>query len=288
MDMKIILAASAMVALAGCVGSGVGQAEKVSPNGTDFDNALSGGYLRLAQAEQKEFDYTDADYFAARAISSATAVMVLPPEVGDRDLPQEEQIYVLGLRNDLVEVLDGGARERAPQLAAAAQIAYECWIQELEENIQQDEIAACRDQLDGLIPALRNAIGDEVAAAPAPAKPKPKRIKGKIFRILFPTGGTKLDAAANAAVTDAAGHVGNFKAPRVVVSGYTDTEGAAASNLSLSEKRARVVAAALRIRGIANGLMKVEGYGEDFPDVRTADGVAEPKNRRVEVNVGGR
>ena len=286
MDMKIILAASAMVALAGCVGSGVGQAEKVSPNGTDFDNALSGGYLRLAQAEQKEFDYTDADYFAARAISSATATMVLPPEVGDRDLPQEEQIYVLGLRNDLVEVLDGGARERAPQLAAAAQIAYECWIQELEENIQQDEIAACRDQLDGLIPALRNAIGDEVAAAPA--KPKPKRIKGKIFRILFPTGGTKLDAAANAAVTDAAGHVGNFKAPRVVVSGYTDTEGAAASNLSLSEKRARVVAAALRIRGVANSIMKVEGYGEDFPDVRTADGVAEPKNRRVEVNVGGR
>jgi outer membrane protein OmpA-like peptidoglycan-associated protein len=287
MDMKIILAATAMVALAGCVGGELSKAQKVSPDGTDFDNALSSGYLRLAQAEQKEHDYRDADYFATRAITSANALIVLPPEVGDRDLPESEQIYVLGLRNELVEVLDGGARIRAPQLAASAQIAYECWIQELEENIQQDEIAACRDQLDGLIPALRNAITDEVAAAPAPA-PKPKRVRGKLFKILFPTGGTKLDAEANAAVTEAAGHVANFKAPRVVVSGYTDTEGSAASNLTLSEKRARVVAAALRIRGIAADLMKVEGYGEDFPDVRTADGVAEPKNRRVEVNVGGR
>ncbi len=288
MDMKIILAAGAMVALAGCVGGELSKAEKVNAQGSDFNNALSGGYLRLARAEQKENDYKDADYFAARAISSANGDAVPLPEVTDRNLPQSEQIYVLGLRNELAEVFDGGARAKAPQLSASAQLAYECWIQELEENIQQDEIAACRDQLDGLIPALRNAITDEVAAAPAPAKPKPKRVKGKLFKILFPTGGTKLNADANKAVDEAAAHVSEFKSPRVVVSGYTDTEGSASSNQALSERRARVVAAAMRIRGIANDLMKVQGFGEQFPDVRTADSVAEPKNRRVELNVGGR
>ena len=289
MSIKIVVAAAAMVALAGCAGTKLNSAEKVTAQGTDFSTALSGGYLRLARDEQKEFDYLDADYFAARAITSANGTLVTLPEVTDRELPSGDQIYVLGLRNELVEVFDGGARTRAPQLAATAQIAYECWIQELEENMQPDHIDACRDQLDGLIPALRAAITDEVAAAPPPPAPKPmaKPAKGKLFKVLFPTGGTRLDNTANATITAAAAHAGNYKEPRVVVSGYTDTEGSAASNDALSAKRARVVAAAMRIRGIAASIIKARGFGEQFLEVRTADGVAEPKNRRAEVNVGG-
>ena len=89
-------------------------------NGTDFDNALSAGYLRLARDEQAEADYVDADYFAARAITTANALIVLPPEVNSRDLPQGDAPYVLAARNELVEVLDGGARIRVPQLAASS------------------------------------------------------------------------------------------------------------------------------------------------------------------------
>ena len=287
MNAKIILAAAAMVALAGCAGAGLNKAEKVAPQGTDFDNALSVGYLRLARAEQAETDYKDADYFAARAITTANALIVLPPEANSRDLPQQDQLYVLALREELVEVLDGGARIRAPQLAASAQLAYECWIQELEENIQQDEIAACRDQLDGLIPALRNAISDgQVAAAPAP---KPKKLpKGKTYKVYFPTGGTRLDAKANEVIATAAAHAVKYPAPRIAVAGYTDTQGNDASNEALSLKRARVVAAAMRIRGVAAKAIRTQGYGEDFPDVKTADDTVEPKNRRVELQVGGK
>ena len=286
MNAKIILAAGAMVALAGCAGGGLSKAEKVPANGTDFDNALSVGYLRLARDEQKEADYTDADYFAERAITSANALIVLPPEANARNLPQSDAIYVLGLRNDLVEVLDGGARIRAPQLAASAQIAYECWIQELEENLQPAHIDACRDQLDGLIPALRNAITDEVAATPPPPKPM-KMPTGKTYKVHFPTGGSKLDATANQVITEAAGHAAKYSSPRVVISGYTDRQGSDAANEKLSAKRARVVGAAIRIRGIARDAIRAQGHGERFPEMQTADGMAEPKNRRVEIWVGG-
>ncbi len=285
MDMKIILAAGAIVALAGCAGSGLGKAEKVSAQGTEFDNALSAGYMRLARDEQAEADYIDADYFAARAVTTANALIVLPPEANTRDLPQADQFYVLAAREELVEVLDGGSRIRAPQLAASAQIAYECWIQELEENLQPDHIAACRDQLDGLIPALRNANIDEVAAAPPPKPMAKKMVKGKLFKVLFPTGGSKLDGKANETISAAAAHAGNYKPPRVIVAGYTDRQGSDADNDTLAAKRARVVAAALRIRGVARTTIKTQSYGERFPDVRTADGIAEAKNRRVEVNV---
>lgn len=92
MNAKIIIAAAAMVALAGCAGSGLSSAEKVSPNGSDFQNALSGGYLRLARAEQAEADYADADYFAERAITSANATTVNPPEASSRNLPRKSVV----------------------------------------------------------------------------------------------------------------------------------------------------------------------------------------------------
>ena len=73
----------------------------------------------------------------------------------------------------------------------------------------------------------------------------------------------------------------------MVVSGYTDSQGGNDANQALSQKRANVVAAAMRIRGVARDAIAAEAFGEDFQDVRTADGVAEPKNRRVEIQVGG-
>lgn len=284
MKAKIILAAASMLALAGCVGGDLADAEMVEAQGSEFDTALSTGYLRLARAEQAEADYADADYFAERAIMSAQGTAVPLPEANARDLPAEDALYVLALREELNEILEAGARERAPQLAATAQISYECWTQELEENLQPDEIAACRDQLDGLIPALRNAIAEEqVAAAPPPA---PKALpKGKAFKVYFPTGGTKLDAEANKIIAEAVAHAANYDPPKVVVSGYTDTVGSAASNEALSAKRANVVAAAIRIRGVDRAAIKAQGFGEEFLDERTGDGVNEPKNRRVEIQV---
>jgi hypothetical protein len=109
-----------MMALAGCAGGRLGKAEKVTAQDTDFDNTLSSGYLRLARTEQAEADYANADYFAKRAVTAANALIVLPPEANSRKLPQGDAIYVLAAYQDLVEVLDGGARIFAPQLAATA------------------------------------------------------------------------------------------------------------------------------------------------------------------------
>lgn len=280
MTKKALLAAAAMIALTACAGQELGKAQKTTADSTEFDNALAAGYLRLAQAEYKEGDYADSDYFALQSMAAANPQKVVDlPEANARNLPKADAIYVATARQELADVLEAGARVKAPQLAAAAQVAYECWTQELEENTQPPHIDACRDQLDGLIPALRNAVAD-----PAPAK-KAKPPKGKTFVVLFPTGGAKLDAAANEVLTDAVKHADNFNPVQVVVSGYTDTVGSAASNLNLSKRRAAVVAAALRIRGISRDNIKMDGYGEEFLAKRTEDGVAEAKNRRVEVSV---
>jgi outer membrane protein OmpA-like peptidoglycan-associated protein len=71
------------------------------------------------------------------------------------------------------------------------------------------------------------------------------------------------------------------------VYGFTDTTGSDALNQRLSEERARAVADYLAARGVARSRIETRGYGEsyDYLRVKTADGVDEPLNRRVEIKI---
>lgn len=71
----------------------------------------------------------------------------------------------------------------------------------------------------------------------------------------------------------------------VLVIGHTDRVGGDASNDALSLQRAERVKAELLSLGIAESRLRLAGRGEREPIVPTADGVEEPRNRRVEVNV---
>jgi outer membrane protein OmpA-like peptidoglycan-associated protein len=74
-------------------------------------------------------------------------------------------------------------------------------------------------------------------------------------------------------------------APEILVIGHTDAVGAAQYNDKLSLQRAEHVRTELIRRGIAEDNITAEGRGKREPLVTTADGIAEPMNRRVEINV---
>lgn len=69
----------------------------------------------------------------------------------------------------------------------------------------------------------------------------------------------------------------------VRVVGHTDTSGAAAYNMGLSELRASDAQAELTRQGVSSGMISSEGKGETEPFVQTGDGVREQLNRRTEV-----
>jgi OmpA family len=74
-------------------------------------------------------------------------------------------------------------------------------------------------------------------------------------------------------------------APQINVTGYTDTSGSAEYNLVLSQQRAETVADALIQEGVPATDIVTVGRGEEDLLVPTADGVVEPRNRRVEIVV---
>lgn len=69
------------------------------------------------------------------------------------------------------------------------------------------------------------------------------------------------------------------------VIGFADTSGPRPYNRDLSQRRARSVEAYLASKGVAVNAIDTEGKGERRPLVKTGDGVREPENRRVRIEV---
>lgn len=92
--------------------------------------------------------------------------------------------------------------------------------------------------------------------------------------------------AASLEVVDAVfNEIAKRPVPDVLVIGHADTVGSDAYNDALSRQRAEVVRSALIARGVAPDQVVAIGRGKREPEVRTANGVAEPLNRRVEIQV---
>jgi len=72
----------------------------------------------------------------------------------------------------------------------------------------------------------------------------------------------------------------------VMLAGHADRSGPATYNVGLSQRRNASVRSYLSSRGVPDGAMSSEAFGESRPLVQTADGVREQQNRRVEITYG--
>lgn len=88
-----------------------------------------------------------------------------------------------------------------------------------------------------------------------------------------------------ATIDDALAELARHPAADIVVVGHTDALGSDATNDALALKRAQTVRASILGRGIAADSVSAVGRGKRELLVPTPDGVAEPRNRRVEILV---
>ncbi len=95
---------------------------------------------------------------------------------------------------------------------------------------------------------------------------------------LFPTANTKLDNVVTALTSQS-------PESKMVVEGHTDSQGAAAFNQDLSQKRAESVRAYLVSHGIASDRVRAQGFGLTRPIGDNASPEGRANNRRVEIIV---
>ena len=116
---------------------------------------------------------------------------------------------------------------------------------------------------------------------PPPAAPGPT----KEWMVFFDTNSTALSQQANSTVGEASTVAKSMPNSKVIVTGFTDTDGSPGYNKALSVRRANAVKTALERVGVAPQAISVSGDGEQGLLVQTGDQVKNPNNRRVRIVV---
>jgi outer membrane protein OmpA-like peptidoglycan-associated protein len=119
-------------------------------------------------------------------------------------------------------------------------------------------------------------FGDALAVRPLPPTQ---------FTLYFIEGKDEFTDESRRAFDSVFAEIAKRPVPDVLVIGHTDTVGTDVFNDNLSRQRGEVVRKALLARGIKAESIVVVGRGKREPIVPTADNVAEPRNRRVEIQV---
>jgi len=113
------------------------------------------------------------------------------------------------------------------------------------------------------------------------AQPKPPAI----FIIYFKSGSIELTNNSLQSIQEILEAIKSQKSNYVSVIGHTDTVAPIEYNRRLSLLRAKSVADILVSGGVDRAIIEIESYGKEKLLIETPDGVAEPRNRRVEIIV---
>ncbi|MBL6957459.1 MAG: OmpA family protein [Rhodospirillales bacterium] len=269
---------------------------RVEPQGKGFPAALARQYrdIALFEAEQM-YDWPDAAYFGDKALKAASGQAVAPDRPDRRALPVETVGTLTAAHARLGAVLKDGAAKRRPADAARAQVNYDCWLEQQEENWQTSHIARCRNgfesamktlERDGAVTGERRGAGLHAAALTGSGTDN--RATPNVFTLFFNFNSTAINAdgwdAIQAAV-QASESLGPDRPVRIRVDGHADRAGSKTYNLGVSHRRAEAVRYALIKNGISQGHITSLAFGENRPSQPTPDGMRHPRNRRVEISI---
>ena len=123
---------------------------------------------------------------------------------------------------------------------------------------------------------IQTEFGAALAARPIP----PRR-----FTLYFDEGTERLAADSSALLSEILADTKSRAAYEINVVGHTDRLADEKFNAELSDRRAGFVRDWLIGNAVPSDAITTAGRGELDPVVPTADGVAEPRNRRVEVTI---
>lgn len=270
-------AVMALLLLSGCSTYSLEELRRVEPKGTPFQKALAREYLQYSTQEERNYDWPDSWHFADKGLMAAYGNDVGPEDLATRDLAPDVLLVLVKARDDLLTVLRPSVVEAAPELAARAYIAFDCWVERAEDAWETRKIADCRESFYNALAELQRLAAPKMTAG---GQGGPDTTSYLVF---FDWNQAILNAGGQRIVEDVIDSLAGESGYEIVLYGHTDSTGLEKFNLLLSKKRAEAVEKALTMGGISQQHIKIFAFGESDPKVPTADGVDEPHNRRVEI-----
>lgn len=266
--MRIPFAISAAAALiaAGCsTNTDLVSLETADADGSAYSKALAKEYLAFARFEAQEMkDWPDSGHFARKGLTAAGGAEPYPEHPADWRVDRRDAPRLISARRRLGAALSAEAGSRQPDLTAKAQAAYDCWVEQREENWQTDHIATCRSDFQQAMVAIERGLGTPVS-------------------VYFDHDSAALSESTRAQIATLTKRATALDVPLASVIGHADRSGPVDYNLSLSLRRADAVRDALIASGLDANRIALSAAGETRPRQATPDGVREAANRRVEL-----
>lgn len=266
----------------------LGKGQAAAPTApTNFTQGLAMEYSTLASSMSttpmttQSGDWADADYFSRKSLTADRGEVVLPENNANWLVPLEYghgfRTQLANGRQRLITVLDAGARDRSPTLAARAQVRYDCWVEEMERDWQLGSKGSCRSDFLAALDQLESGP-KPVAAAPAPTP-------ARGYNVFFDFDKSALTVEGRQVVDAAAKAASGGATIQISLVGKADLSGTDPYNMSLSHRRAETVRSAFLADGITSDQIAEHWVGDREPPVPTEQGVREPRNRVVEVGL---
>lgn len=247
---------------------------KSASSAVPFQTVLAAEYKALAQKKRRNLDISDYSHFRDKAAAAARGekVEVDPPD--SRDLKPADSTRLSTARSRL-DNLPREIYSAFPRDAARAQVAFDCWFEELADNHEGGD---CEARLNDLLAQLECPGGCQ-------EEPQGGDVV-KSYDVLFALNSADLQPSAKAVVLQAAATIQEeHPAASVTVSGHADRAGNSTYNSQLAQKRAEAVAAMMREYGVPRALITVESMGERSQAVVTDDDMNLEGNRRVVISI---
>ena len=284
---KILIALLSLVALSACdTTRSLKELRHATPVGDAYHVALAQGYQTFAEDKVLRYDWWTSKYFADKGLMAAYGRDVEPEEPTGWEIPQTMMSQFDDARTKLRAAIVAN-QETQPVLTAQTVLLYDRWV-ELQSN--KWDVAHIEEAHDAFFAALAKleeahvAEGSTVPAAPADA-PHAQPVETTSTILYFPFDSDKLGDNAKNALAELVKYIKGAGNVSISINGHADRAGTETYNMDLSERRARFVMKALEEAGVPAKLMQYFAFGETDPAVPTADGVREPKNRRVEIYI---
>ncbi|MBA3485783.1 MAG: OmpA family protein [Lysobacter sp.] len=204
-------------------------------------------------------------------------------------------------------LVEASRRDAARARAEAERLRVQAQIQAEEADRLREQAAADATAMQDAEAALGNVAGAQTARLEAarereaalarqeaelmaggtlPASVQDAR--GEVFTLAgdaFASGQSRLTSAAASSVRALASYLQAAPIGTVQVEGHTDSQGSAAANLALSERRAQAVREALLAGGLPSARVQATGLGHTRPVAGNDSAAGRASNRRVEIIV---
>ena len=243
-------------------------------------------------------DEIDANYFAYKGLMAVKEKKVFPENPSQWDIPANKLEAVKNRFNQINQLLEEKKHLKYPEVFSKMLLGYDCWVEQLEENWQIEDIERCKNKFITNYNKIISLDNESVKVQKNVKKnidsEKKKNEQSDLIKInekkiiylkvYFQFDSYSLDEKELFKLQE---FVFNAKANSdlsIYIEGHTDTSGPDMYNQQLSNKRADFIKNYLLDNSVTNSIT-TKGFGEKKPLLTTKDNVKEQKNRRAEISL---